>query len=170
MASTCLYPGTNNADPLEPVYTIGQAAELTGLSMSALRKYEAAGLIVYFRTESGYRLLSKEDITRIRLIQHLIKKKGLNLEGIRRLWALLPCWELTGCTEEEWGQCPVRQGVNDPCWVINSERGGCGQNKCRTCEIYRMAASCTEDLKRLVLDLLVKQGRLPSSAKTGNKQ
>ncbi len=145
-------------DPQEPIYSIGRAAEKTGLSVSALRKYEAAGLIVYYRTSNGYRMLSREDISRIQIIQHLIKEKGLNLEGIRRLWALLPCWELTGCSEEDWRKCPVRQGANDPCWVIHGDAGGCGRLACRTCEIYRMAATCTEDLKRLVLDLVGRRG------------
>lgn len=140
-----------------PMMSIGRAAELTGLSVSALRKYEAAGLIMYHRTESGYRVLSEEDLIRIRLIQHLIKVKGLNLEGIRRLWALLPCWELKSCSAEARTGCPVLEGTNDPCWVVYEDEGGCDGGECRTCEVYRMAATCTEDLKKLVLDLLVNQ-------------
>jgi len=135
--------------------SIGTAAKITGLSESSLRKYEAAGLVIFDRTESGHRRLSQEDLIRINLIQHFIKNKGLNLEGIRRLWALIPCWELKECSQEARSTCPVQQGANDPCWTLFSEEGGCDGLQCRSCEVYRMSASCTEDIKGLMLNLLV---------------
>ena len=153
------YSPKDGGSVTDPAITIGKAAELTGLSESTLRKYEAAGLILYARTSGGYRMLSQEDLFRIRIIQSLIKEKGLNLEGIRRLWALLPCWEFRECDESERAVCPVFGGVNEPCWVLFKARGGCDGLECRTCEVYRMAASCTEDLKKLVLDLLVAERR-----------
>ncbi len=140
-----------------PIMGIGEAARLTGLSVSCLRKYEAAGLIIYHRKPKGHRRLSGEDLARIELIQHLIKVRGLNLEGIRRLWALFPCWELKSCPPESREDCPVLEGANSPCWVVLSRRNGCEGDLCRTCEIYRLAAACTEDLKQLVLDLLISQ-------------
>ncbi len=137
--------------------TIGDAARETGLSGAALRKYEAAGLIFFARTEKGHRRVSHEDLIRIKLIQHLIKKKGLNLEGIRRLWALIPCWELKECSVEVRSNCKILSGTNDPCWVVHKHERGCNGHFCRDCEVYRMAAACTEDLKGLLLDLLVKK-------------
>jgi MerR family transcriptional regulator, heat shock protein HspR len=138
--------------------TIGDAARETGLSGAALRKYEASGLILFARTEKGHRRVSHEDLIRIKLIQHLIKKKGLNLEGIRRLWALIPCWELKECATEVRANCKIFiKGTNEPCWVVHKSERGCNGHFCRECEVYRMAAVCTEDLKGLLLNLLVKK-------------
>ncbi len=147
---------------LDPVITIGEAAQITGLSDSSLRKYEAAGLIHYARTRGGYRMLSAEDLERVRMIQQLIKRKGLTLEGIRRLWALLPCWEFKGCSEVERANCGVvKESRNEPCWVIQNYEGCCGEETCRRCEVYRTAATCTEDLKSLVFDLLLGRSDSP---------
>ncbi len=153
------HSASDEIEPELPVFSIGKAAQLTGLSESALRKYEAAGLILFHRTDHGHRRLSLEDITRIKIIQKLIKENGLNLEGIRRLWALLPCWELKSCSEEARKNCPILSGANDPCWVIYKDEGGCDGDSCHDCEVYRMASSCTEDLKSLLLDLLVRERR-----------
>lgn len=154
---------------LDPVITIGEAAAITGLSDSSLRKYEAAGLITYARTRGGYRMLSLEDLDRVRMIQKLIKGKGLTLEGIRRLWALLPCWELKGCPEAEREGCGVVKGGNEPCWVIQGYDGCCGEATCRYCEVYRTAATCTEDLKGLVFDLLLGRDDNPVSTCLRNR-
>lgn len=139
----------------EKVITLREAAQETGLSVSALRKYETAGLIIFQRTSGNARILNREDLDRIRLIQHLIKNKGLNFEGIRRLWALLPCWEFRECTVETRSKCAVPGDAENPCWVIQEEKGGCEQMNCRHCEVYRVAANCTEDLKSLVHSSLV---------------
>lgn len=50
---------------------IKSAAALTGLTVKAIRYYEALGLCVpSARTETGYRLYSEEDLARLRLIRH----------------------------------------------------------------------------------------------------
>lgn len=135
---------------LEPVMTIGEAARSTGLSESALRKYENAGLILYHRSSGNVRVLSHEDIHRIKWIQHLIKENGLNLEGIRRLWALLPCWECKGCDHLQLEACSAIHSKNRPCWAVFKEKDAGNAEKCRTCDVYRMAGKCTEHLKFLV--------------------
>ncbi len=137
-------------DNLAPAITISAAARLTGLSDSALRKYESAGLILYHRTPGNVRMLCVEDLERIQLIQHLIKKRGLNLEGILRLWALLPCWEFKKCSPEIFEKCPAFKDSERPCWVLLAEKSGCEGESCRTCEVYRFGAYCTEDLKVLL--------------------
>lgn len=141
---------SSNEKVLEPVMTIGEAARITGLSESALRKYESAGLITYHRSSGNVRVLSHEDLQRIGAIQELIKHEGLNLEGIRRLWSLLPCWELKGCTEEDREACSCLCHEHRPCWTVCRERHYRGSEQCRRCEVYRMATSCTEDIKFLV--------------------
>ncbi len=53
-----------------PIVTVKKAAERTGLTVKAIRYYENAGLLSPVdRTESGYRLYSKEDLERLRQIQ-----------------------------------------------------------------------------------------------------
>lgn len=141
---------TNQDKVLEPVMTIGEAARITQLSESALRKYESAGLITYHRSSGNVRVLSHEDLQRIGSIQDLIKNKGLNLEGIRRLWSLLPCWELKGCTEHDREQCNCLCGENRPCWMVCREQHPEGHDQCRRCEVYRMAPRSTEEIKFLV--------------------
>ena len=134
----------------EPVISIGAAAHLTGLSESALRKYEAAGLIIFYRTPTNRRMLSLEDLERIRLIQSMIKRKGLNLEGLLRILTLIPCWELKRCSDAERENCPASVDSRRPCWVLHENRGCLGEPDCRTCEVYRFGAYCTEDLKSLI--------------------
>ena len=141
-------------DHLAPLITISVAARMTGLSDSALRKYESAGLIIFHRTEGNVRMLCIEDLERIRLIQHLIRKRGLNLEGILRLWALLPCWEFRKCSRDTLEGCPALSDHDRPCWVALSDEKGCEGESCRTCEVYRFGAYCTEDLKALVHNLI----------------
>lgn len=140
-------------DALAPAISISAAARLTGLSDSALRKYESAGLIIYHRTAGNVRMLCVEDLERIKLIQRLIKRRGLNLEGILRLLALLPCWEFKQCSLKSRQSCPAMHDSDRPCWVLCSEEQGCEGQSCRTCEVYRFGAYCTEDLKVLLRSL-----------------
>ncbi len=137
----------------DPVMFIGAATKITGLSESALRKYEATGLIIFHRTAANRRMLSLEDIERIRMIRNLIKRRGLNLEGILRLWALLPCWELKQCAADERRDCPAIVDSQRPCWVLLKNQGCTIEERCRECEVYRFSAYCTEDLKSLVRNL-----------------
>lgn len=51
-----------------PLYPIGAAARLVGLSERTLRDYEAKGLITPRRDASGRRLYADSDITQIREI------------------------------------------------------------------------------------------------------
>jgi MerR family transcriptional regulator/heat shock protein HspR len=103
----------------QPVISIGTAAGMVGLSVSALRKYEREGLLIFFRTDTGRRLLSYSDLRRIKMIQQLINDIGLNIEGIRRLLALLPCWELKPCAPEEKERCPAFIDPKSPCWMLD---------------------------------------------------
>ena len=49
----------------EPMISIGTLAAKVGLSVSSVRHYENEGLIIPFRTESGRRLYSIEDVARL---------------------------------------------------------------------------------------------------------
>lgn len=138
----------------EPVISIGTAARMVDLSVSALRKYEKEGLLIYHRTETGRRLLSQSDLRRIRMIQRMINDIGLNMEGIRRLLALLPCWELRPCGEtcgrREASQCRARFDPERPCWMLDRSVCACSGEDCRNCNVYRYGAYCAETMKSLL--------------------
>ena len=69
------------------VYGITVAAELTGISVQALRLYERKGLLEPARTGGGSRRYSDSDIARLRRIGALIAE-GINLTGIARVLGL----------------------------------------------------------------------------------
>lgn len=139
----------------EPVIAIGVLADRVGLSVSAVRRYEDEGLIISHRSASGHRLFSHEDIGRVRNIQHMIQDLGLNMEGIRRMQALLPCWDLAGCSEATRTTCRAYSGNNRPCWMTRGRDCACHEgsreeNACRQCVVYRVGSLCTEDIKCLL--------------------
>ena len=136
----------------DPVISIGVLAERVGLSVSAVRKYENEGLLIAHRTPSGHRLFSHEDIRRVEHIQHLIQDLGLNIEGIRRMQALVPCWDLLPCDEERRKDCPAYQDTTRPCWTVNGMSCAPKGNECRRCQVYRLGSLCTEDIKHLLHD------------------
>ncbi|MHC4777383.1 MAG: MerR family transcriptional regulator [Planctomycetota bacterium] len=136
----------------DPVISIGTLAEKVGLSVSAVRKYESAGLIIPHRSETGRRLFSHEDVERVQYIQYLIQELGLNIEGIRRLQALLPCWSLLPCKKKTRDSCPAYKNHEQPCWTIRGMPCSPQGNECRQCVIYRFGSLCTENIKRLLHD------------------
>ncbi len=71
-----------------PQYMISVAAELAGMHPQTLRAYEAKGLVTPGRTPGGTRVYSEEDVQRLRLIQQLTTKLGLNLAGVQHVLRL----------------------------------------------------------------------------------
>ena len=136
----------------DPLISIGVLARTVGLSVSSVRKYENEGLIISYRTESGHRLFSQEDIDRVRHIHEMIQDRGLNIEGIRRMQALLPCWDLLPCRQETRKNCPAYQDNTRPCWAIKGLDCAPQGNECRQCAVYRFGSMGTEDIKRLLHD------------------
>jgi MerR family transcriptional regulator/heat shock protein HspR len=138
----------------EPVISIGTAAQMVSLSPSALRKYEKEGLLIFHRTDTGRRLLSLADLKRIKMIQKMIKDVGLNMEGIRRLLALLPCWEIKpgtdcdNCLED--GGCIAKRHASKPCWTLENTGCAIAHRDCRECNVYRYSAYATDVMKDLL--------------------
>ena len=141
------------SDNLEghPLISIGPLSRRVGLSVSSIRKYETEGLVIPFRTPSGRRLFSQEDVDRVRNIQHMIQTLGLNLEGIRRIQALLPCWNLLPCGADTRDDCEAYRDNTRPCWMTRGI-GTLQGNECRKCAVYRFGSLCTEDIKRVLHD------------------
>jgi MerR family transcriptional regulator/heat shock protein HspR len=70
------------------VFMISVAAELAEMHPQTLRIYEARGLIEPQRSAKGTRLYSLEDVERLRRIQQMTAKLGLNLAGVERVLEL----------------------------------------------------------------------------------
>jgi MerR family redox-sensitive transcriptional activator SoxR len=69
--------------------TIGAMSERTGVAPSALRFYEAEGLIRSTRSAGGQRRFARDTIRRVSFIR-VAKEVGLSLEEIRAALASLP--------------------------------------------------------------------------------
>ena len=136
-------------DESEPIYTIGVAAKKLGVSVPTLRMYEMAGLILPFRTPTGRRIYSHEEIKRIECLRSMLKEDGLNLASIRRLIALLPCWELKPCREEMRNNCEAYVEDTKPCWELDSRPGVHDKDECRHCQVYRKSLECSREMKAL---------------------
>ena len=124
-------------DQVRPVYTIGTAAELLRVHPRTLRLYEDGGLIRPFR-KNNRRFYSSHDLQWISCVRYLLHEKGLNQEGLRRLLALIPCWEVNRCTPEARAACPACQDRSTPCWDL-ARQGRIAANRCYKCEVYLSA-------------------------------
>jgi len=140
-------------NPNSPKYTISSAATLLGISVHTLRMYEREGLIIPFKKESGQRLYSDRDIERIQCIRRTIQKDKINIEGMRRILALIPCWAIVSCSDEDRANCIAFSGHTQPCWMINHKNNYCAGKDCRECDVYQSFGNC-ESIKNKLKELL----------------
>jgi MerR family transcriptional regulator, heat shock protein HspR len=75
-------------DEQRGVFMISVAAELSEMHPQTLRMYEARGLIAPKRSAKNTRLYSFEDVERLRRIQRMTAKEGLNLAGVETVLEL----------------------------------------------------------------------------------
>ncbi|MFC1669864.1 MerR family transcriptional regulator [Spirochaetota bacterium] len=131
----------------DPVYTIGIAARMVGLSVHALRLYEAEGLIITHKTDTGRRLFSDLELEKIECIHSMVQEEGLNFEGIRRLMALVPCWKIrSDCSGKKRKSCDAYKNKTKPCWSTK-EKCGHPMQSCRDCTVYQNLVHC-EDIQK----------------------
>ena len=130
-------------DKGRPVYTIGTAAEILGVHPRTLRLYEDAGLLRPAR-KNNRRFYSAKDLQWIGSIRYLLHEKGLNQEGLRRLLALMPCWEICGCPPEAREACTFGSDRSSPCWDL-ARRSGTNSRHCWECPVYLSAAEFVLD-------------------------
>lgn len=69
------------------LYSIGQLARLSGVSVRALRHYEQIGLLPARRTATGYRVFAPEAVEHVGRIQVLLKN-GFTLAQIQPVASL----------------------------------------------------------------------------------
>lgn len=135
-----------------PLFTIGTAARMLGISVHTLRMYERDGLIIPFKAESNHRLYSVADLERVACIRRAIAEEKMTIAGIRRLHAMIPCWELIPCTVEERRACPAFRSHDGGCWTAEEKGRVCSTRDCRLCTVYQQTANCDsikDNIRRL---------------------
>ena len=138
-----LQDGQNNIIH-EPVYTIGHAAKKLDIAVTTLRMYEHAGLIIPYRTHTKRRLYSRHDLDHIKTLINLIRNEHLNIEAIKRLISLIPCWDMRKCPQEIHYKCQAFSKSIIPCWLLPESECGKSKRYCRSCDVY---LSCSQILK-----------------------
>ena len=136
-----------------PKYTISNAANLLDISVHTMRMYEREGLVIPFKKESGQRLYSDQDIERITCIRHSIQEEKLNIQGIRKILSLIPCWAIINCSEKDRVNCEAYSLSSKPCWMYNHQDNICKDIDCRECEVYHSFGTC-ESIKNKLKNLL----------------
>ena len=133
------------------IYTLGIASKLSGIPSHSIRQYIDKGLILPFRTETNRHLFSEIDVQRLIKIKEYIEE-GLNIAGIKALYAQIPGYLINSCSDSECTKCKAFNTSHLPCWIVNKDTAKCNNKDCRTCEVYMMADP-VEDLKRFFLTL-----------------
>ncbi|HYD51366.1 MAG TPA: redox-sensitive transcriptional activator SoxR [Gemmatimonadaceae bacterium] len=123
----------------EPL-TIRALSERTGVAPSALRFYEAEGLIRAVRTEGGQRRFTRDTIRRVSFVR-AAQQVGLRLEEIREALASLP--EGRTPTSADWARLSAgwRPRIEAQIAMLERLRDrlhqciGCGCLSLRTCAL-----------------------------------
>jgi DNA-binding transcriptional MerR regulator len=71
-------------DPHAALYTVGQVAEMLGVTAAFLRRLDAEGLVQPARSTGGQRRYSRREIDRVQRVAELAGD-GLSLTGVQRL-------------------------------------------------------------------------------------
>ena len=90
----------------QPLYSIGITAKLLDVCQATLRIWERKGLISPGRLGKN-RFYSQCDVDRLERIKGLLRKKRINIQGVRAILATIACWELKHCGPKKRNTCPV---------------------------------------------------------------
>jgi MerR family transcriptional regulator/heat shock protein HspR len=143
----------NSVASITPVYTLSTTSTLSGIPVHSIRQYIDKGLIIPFKKESNRNLFSQVDILRLKFIHKLLDEEGLNIAGIRTLLAIIPCWAIRQCSNEERGKCQAYFSETYPCWEASEKGTRCKNTNCRECEVYRIVENYP-DLKSFLKTLI----------------
>ena len=139
-------------NPEKLIYPIGVVAKILDISVHTIRLYEREGLLIVRKTDTGRRIFSGKDIERLRCIRRMILEKGLNLQGIKRIMAFIPCWKLnTNCSIADYKECPAYQQSHAPCWALPEKPPVCSKADCYICPVYNLPIDC-DNIKQLFHD------------------
>ncbi len=117
----------------QPLYPMGVASELLRVHARTLRLYEQKGLLRPAR-RSGRRYYSNDDLRWSRCIIEWNHRRGLSLDGIRRLLDFLPCWGIGNRALARRSAEPgeVRGGLD----LVRRAGAGEAEPECLTCGNY----------------------------------
>ena len=135
-----------------PTYSIGEVAEMLGVSVQILRLYEERGLVLIQKSTGNQRFYTQDDIERIRCIRKAINEEKISMAGIQRIFSLIPCWKIVGCSEEHRSKCMSFNGYTLPCWSYDHKKNPCAALDCRSCEVYKMSSDCHK-IKQSIINL-----------------
>jgi MerR family transcriptional regulator, redox-sensitive transcriptional activator SoxR len=121
--------------------SIGEVADRTGVSVSALRFYEARGLIASQRSGGGQRRYAREVLRRVAFVR-VAQQVGLSLDDVRAALASLP-GERTP-TIADWARVSKRwrAALDERIKLLELVRDdlasciGCGCLSLHTCRLY----------------------------------
>jgi MerR family redox-sensitive transcriptional activator SoxR len=121
--------------------SIGEVSERTGVAASALRYYEAEGLIASERSDGGQRRFRREMLRRVAFVK-VAQRVGLSLDDVRAAFALLP--EGRTPTKADWTRLSRawRPRLDEQIAVLVALRDqldsciGCGCLSLRRCALY----------------------------------
>lgn len=125
-----------------PLYSIGTAARMLNVSVQTLRLYESEGLLAPSKSKGGHRLYSDADIERIDCIRKAINEEKISIGGMKRIHAMIPCWDIVKCSEHDRSVCPAFHGHSGGCWTYRHELTVCATMECRLCDVYKLASDC----------------------------
>ncbi len=125
----------------EPLLSIGEIAERTGVAPSALRFYESERLLASTRSAGGQRRYARSALRRVAFIR-VAQRVGLTLEEIRDALATLPSSRTP--TKADWARLSAtwRPRLDEQIAVLERLRDelssciGCGCLSLRECALY----------------------------------
>jgi MerR family redox-sensitive transcriptional activator SoxR len=125
---------------VDELLTIGEVAHRTGLAASAIRFYEAQGLIHAERTPTGQRRFRRDVLRRIAFIR-IAQRVGLSLEEIVTALAGLPVDRAPNAQDWQRLTRGWRERIDQRISLLEALRGGlttcigCGCLSLRTCAL-----------------------------------
>ncbi len=135
----------------DSIFTLGIASKLSGISVHSIRQYIDRGLILPFRTETNRHLFSEIDIQRLKKIKKYIDD-GLNIAGLKALYAQIPAYLVNSCKEKHCNNCKTLNTSHLPCWLTKEDESKRDDRDCRTCAVYMMADPI-DDLNKFFLNV-----------------
>lgn len=124
-----------------PLLTIGDLARRTGLSVSAIRFYEARGLVSAIRTGGNQRRFLRSDIRRLSFAL-IAQRCGLTLAEIEREMASLPNGRAPNQADWQAISTRLRATLDERIALLERTRDrldgciGCGCLSLETCALY----------------------------------
>ena len=121
--------------------SIGDVSDRTGLGVSAIRHYEAEGLVFPLRNRGGQRRFDRSDIRRLSFVM-IAQQLGFPLAEIRRVLADLP--QGRAPTKADWGRIGRRFRTDLDARIVALETLrdrldgciGCGCLSLQSCKLY----------------------------------